>query len=69
MIDCFNQLQDFLGCLIIQRTGWLITEQNIRIFNNRPANGSTLLLATGELIRQLLLMCRKTKGIKKFIYI
>lgn len=30
---------------------------------------TTLLLATRELIRQLLLMCRKTKGIKKFIYI
>ena len=69
MIDGFDQFQDFLGGIIIQRTGRLVTEQDIRIFYNGPSNSCSLLLASGKLIGKLSLMLIKSQGMKQFIHI
>ena len=53
LIDCFNQLQYFFRRFIIKRTGWLITEQNIRIFHNGTSDCRSLLLTAGKLIGHL----------------
>ena len=67
MIDCFNQLQDFLGGVVIQRTGRLITKQDIRIFYNGTANGSSLLLASRKLVRKLPLMFIKSQCFQQYV--
>ena len=64
MIDGFDQFQDFLGGIIIQRTGRLVTEQDIRIFYNGPSNSCSLLLTSGKLIGKLSLMLIKSQGMK-----
>ena len=69
LIHGFNQLQDLFGSIVVQSTGWLIAEQDIRVLYNRTSNGSTLLLTTGKLIGEFTLMICKTKCIKKFIHI
>ena len=69
LIDCFDQLQNFLGCLIIQRTGWLITEQDVRIFDNCTSNRGSLLLSSGKLVRQLVLMFINTQRLHQLIHI
>ena len=69
LIHGFNQLQDLFGSIVVQSTGWLIAEQDIRVLYDRTSNGSTLLLTTGKLIGEFTLMICKTKCIKKFIHI
>ena len=34
--------QDFLAGLVIERTGWLIAQQQLRLFGNRAGDGYTL---------------------------
>ena len=46
-IDGFDQLQDLLGCLIVQRTCRLIAQQDVRILDDGPSNRSSLLLTSG----------------------
>ena len=46
VIDCFDQLQDFLGGVVVQSAGRLITKQDIRIFYNGTSNSSSLLLTS-----------------------
>ena len=69
MVDGFDQLEDFLGCIVIQSTGRLVAEQDVRIFYNGTANGSSLLLASGKLIGKFPLMFIKSQGSKQFIHI
>lgn len=67
MIDCFDQLQDFLGGVVVQSTGRLITKQDIRIFYNGTSNSSSLLLTSRKLIRKLVTMLVKPKGFKQVV--
>ena len=69
LIDILNQLQDFLRSVIIERSGRLITKQNIRILHDRTSDRHTLLLSTGQLIRQLVAMLIQTERMQKFINI
>ena len=69
MVDGFDQLEDFLGCIVIQRTGRLVAEQDVRIFYNGTANGSSLLLDSGKLIGKFPLMFIKSQGSKQLIHI
>ena len=39
--------------MIIECARRLITEQNIRVLDDRPSDGYSLLLTAGELIREL----------------
>ena len=45
-----DQLQDFLGGIIIQGSCRLIAEKNVRILHNGTADSSPLLLTAGKLI-------------------
>ena len=49
LIDRLDQLQDFLGGIIIQGSCRLIAKKNIRILYNGSANGSPLLLTAGKM--------------------
>ena len=44
-----QQIQHLFARLAIQRAGWLVAEQQRRVFAQRAGNGYTLLLAAGEL--------------------
>ena len=48
-----DQLQDFLGGLIIQCSCRLISEKNVRILYNGTADSSPLLLTAGKLMGQM----------------
>ena len=48
-----DELQYLFTGLVVQSSGGLIAEENIRVFDNGPANGGPLLLTAGELIGQL----------------
>ena len=52
-IHILDQLQYFLRCVVVQRSGRLVAEQNIRIFDNCTPYGSPLLLSAGKLVRKL----------------
>ena len=67
MVDGFDQLEDFLGCIVIQSTGRLVAEQDVRIFYNGTANGSSLLLASRKLIGKLSLVLIKSQGMKQLM--
>ena len=56
VIDFFNQIQNIFGRIIIQCSGRLIAQKNIRIFYNRTSDRGTLLLSTGKLIWQFMTM-------------
>ena len=56
MIDILDQLQNLLGCVVVQCARRFVTEQNIRVFYDRTTDGNTLLLPAGKLIGKLVLM-------------
>ena len=60
-IDRFDQFQDFLGCLIVQRSGRLIAEQDIRVLDDSSSDRGSLLLTTGLLIRQFVAVLVKSE--------
>ena len=60
-IHIFNKSEDFLGSLIIQRAGRLIAQKQSRIFYNCPAYGCPLLLTSGNLVREFILVLPKPK--------
>ena len=49
LANILQQLQHFLAGLVIERTGRLITQQQLRLFGNRAGDGYTLLFAAGQL--------------------
>ena len=49
LANILQQLQYFLTGLVIERTGRLIAQQQLRLFGNRAGDGYTLLLAAGQL--------------------
>lgn len=53
-VDVLNQLQDLLGGAVVQCAGGFVAEQDIRILDDGPANGNTLLLSAGKLVGQLI---------------
>ena len=67
LIHLFDQLQYFLGSRIIQRTGRLITEQDIRILDDCAADRNALLLAAGELIRQLIAVVKQSERLQQIV--
>ena len=44
MVDGFDESENLLASFIVQRTGWLVTEQNVRAFDNGTTNRGALLL-------------------------
>ena len=69
MIHGFDELQDFLAGLVVQSAGRLITQENIRIFHDGPADGGALLLTAGELIGQLVPVLPQTQGMQQLVHI
>ena len=64
-----DQLQDFLGGLIIQCSCRLIAEKNVRILYNGTADSSPLLLTAGKLVWKLSLVLIDSQRMEQFIYI
>ena len=64
-----DQLQDFLGGIIIQGSCRLITEKNVRILHNGSADSSPLLLTAGKLIGKLSLVLIDSQRMEQFTYI
>ena len=66
----FNNCQDFASQLGIQRGGWFIEQQYIRIHHQCPRNGNPLLLSARELRGHGILLSVQTdlfqKGIRLF---
>ena len=52
-IDILHELQDFLGRLIVERARGLVAQQQTRVFDERAADGTALLLAARDLAREL----------------
>lgn len=69
LVNGLDQLQDFLRSIIIQRTCRFITEQDVRIFDNCTSNRGSLLLSSGKLVRQLVLMLINSQCVHQFIHI
>ena len=55
-VDLLKQYQNVSRCFRIQRSGRFITEQELRIFDQCPCDRAALLLSTGKLRRELVLM-------------
>ena len=53
VIDILHELQDFLGRLIVERARGLVAQQQTRVFDERAADGTALLLTTRNLAREL----------------
>ena len=53
LANILQQLQHFLAGLVIERTGRLIAQQQLRLFGNRAGDGYTLLFAAGQLCREI----------------
>ena len=62
-----DQLQDFLGGLIIQCSCRLIAEKNVRILYNGTADSSPLLLTAGKLVGKLSLVLIDSQRMEQFI--
>ena len=69
LIDRLDESEDFLGRIVIQCTGWFVTQQDVRVLDDCTANGTSLLLSTGQLIWQLSLMLIDAQCMKQFIHI
>ena len=69
LVNSLDQLQDFLRSIIIQRTCRFITEQNIRIFHDCTPDCCPLLLSSGKLVWQLVLMFINTQRLHQLIHI
>ena len=52
-VDILHELQDFLGRLVVKRAGGLVAQQQARVFDERTADGTALLLAARDLAREL----------------
>ena len=55
--------------MIIECARRLIAEQNIRVLDDRPSDGYSLLLTAGELIRELVSVLIKSQRMSQFINI
>ena len=54
LIYILNQLQNLFGCIVIQCSGRLITEQNIRVLYNGTANGCKMCIRDRNGIARIL---------------
>ena len=68
-VDVFDQLQDLLGRGIVQRAGWLVAEEDVRILHDGAADGHALLLATGELVGQLVPVLVEPERVQQLVNI
>ena len=55
-ISLQQELHDLFSCLAVQGPGRLISQEQSGGFDQRPRQGNTLLLTTGELIDPLFLL-------------
>lgn len=60
-VDILQQHQNISGGFGIQRSRGFIAQQKAGIFDQRSGNGTALLLSTGQLCGELVLMFRETK--------
>ena len=49
----FHEAQHILACFAVQVAGGLVGQKDGRLGGQRPGDGHTLLLAAGELARQI----------------
>ena len=65
LANILQQLQHFLAGLVIERTGRLIAQQQLRLFGNRAGDGYTLLFAAacGWMVPSAVVAGSKTFGI------
>ena len=56
-----KQSEHLFSARLIERTGWLICEQQRRIPDKRPRNRHALLLSAGELTRSVMNPFRKSE--------
>ena len=69
LVDGLDELQDVLGRLIVQGSGGLVAEQDVRVFHNGTANGSTLLLSAGKLVWQLPTVVVEAQGVEQLVHV
>ena len=67
LVDLLDQAEDFFGSLVIQCTRRLITQKNVRIFDDCTPDCRPLLLSAGKLVRQLVAMFIQPKCFQKLI--
>ena len=60
-VDVLHELQDFLGCLVVERARGFVTQQQARVFDERAADGAALLLAAGDLAWELVAVLPKAE--------
>ena len=52
-VDAVEQPQKTVGGLAVQRAGGFVRQKQLRLGDQRPGNGSPLLLTAGNFIREL----------------
>ena len=67
--DIFQQLQDLLGSVVVQCTGRLVAQQNVRILDNGSADRRPLLLSAGKLVRQLVAVLIQPQRFQQVVYV
>jgi hypothetical protein len=66
-IDGLNCLEDNDASLPIQRSGWLIAQEQRRPLRNGSSDGDTLLPAAGELRRKMIHAIAQTDQFERFL--
>ena len=66
-VDILHELQDFLGRLIVKRARGLVAQQQARVFDERTADGTALLLAARDLARELVAMLVKAQRTQQVV--
>ena len=61
-----QKLQHQNARIAVKRAGWLVAEQNFRIFGKRAGNGNTLLFAARKLRREIVHSVFKTDVFQHF---
>lgn len=66
-VDVFHELQDFLGRLVVKRARGLVAQQQARVFDERAADGTALLLAARDLARELVAVLVETQRTQQVV--
>ena len=66
-VDILHEPQDFHGCLVVERAGGLVAQQQARIFDECTADGAALLLAARDLARELVAVLVKTQRTQQVV--
>ena len=63
-----HELEDLLGGLVVERARGLVAQDEVRIIDEGATDGAALLLATGDLARELVAMFPEAERAQKVLH-